>query len=314
VEALGNDMASTAPVRAIDIAALTQFLDSLQSYSSDLVQHLQSGQTLCHYTTLGGAYGIITDRDLWLTNSKYSNDDEELNYGHRMVESVLAELKDEAKGNQPRLDWLLELRSQLSAAREDEVYICCFCERENLLSQWRGYADDGGGVSIEFDAQGFGYITGPDNPLGLMRLWKVFYDKAQQRKIVRDAIDYPYSPAATLEARIPYVVDALQFFVPTFKDEGFREEQERRLIFTPHPGIVPKPRFRTRRGLLAPYFSLRELSETSGIVGGLPLPLLSILVGPSPNKALNVDSLSLLLKINGYTGVKVRASPIPYRP
>jgi hypothetical protein len=132
-------MASTAPVRAIDIAALTQFLNSLQSYSSDLIQHLQSGQTLCHYTTLDGAYGIITGRDLWLT-------------------SVLAELEAEAKGNQPRLDWLLELRTQLSAAREDEVYICCFCERENLLRQWRGYADDGGGVSMEFDAQGFGPI------------------------------------------------------------------------------------------------------------------------------------------------------------
>lgn len=77
---------------APDIEVLTQFLNSLESYSQDLVQHLRSGQKLCHYTSIEGAIGILTGNDLWLTNSRYSNDDEELEYGHRLVDLVLDEL------------------------------------------------------------------------------------------------------------------------------------------------------------------------------------------------------------------------------
>src|SRR5688572_1799270 len=69
--------AVASPRPPIDIAVLTGFLNSLESYSEELVQHLRSGQKLCHYTTLGGAIGIIESGDLWLTNSRYSNDDEE---------------------------------------------------------------------------------------------------------------------------------------------------------------------------------------------------------------------------------------------
>jgi len=112
--------------RSIDVQTLTVFLDSLQSYSADLVQYLKSGQSLCHYTTLEGLIGIITGNDLWLTHSRYSNDNEEMNYGHRLVDEVLDELKTNAAGDSAKLKWLEKLRAQIQAAREDEVYICCF--------------------------------------------------------------------------------------------------------------------------------------------------------------------------------------------
>src|SRR6266481_1848748 len=98
-----------APRRPIEIGILSQFLDSLQSYSQDLVQHLYSGQKLCHYTSIEGAIGIVTGRDLWLTNSRFSNDDEELNYGHRLVDEVLAELKVTAAADTARLEWFTHL-------------------------------------------------------------------------------------------------------------------------------------------------------------------------------------------------------------
>jgi hypothetical protein len=59
---------------------------------------------------LEGAIGIISGNDLWLTNSHYSNDDEELNYGHRLVAAVLDELENPAQTNAPRLDELRKLR------------------------------------------------------------------------------------------------------------------------------------------------------------------------------------------------------------
>ena len=308
-------MDETTPARRppIDIGTLTQFLNSLESYSQDLVQHLRSGQTLCHYTSLEGAIGIIGGGDLWLTNSRYSNDDEELNYGNRLVDTVLDELEGETTANAPRLDWLRRLRSQLRDVRGDQVYVCCFCEKDNLLSQWRGYADNGGGVSIEFDPIGFTAVAGPDCAYGLMRLWKVFYEREQQRKIIRDCVDYPYWPVAGEDDRIRFVVDALQFFMPTFKNGDFREEQERRLIFTPYPATSPKPKFRTRRSLLVPYFSLRELSNPAGYVSGFKLPIKGVLIGPGLHRALNVESTRMLLAKHDYLDVPVQASTTPYR-
>lgn len=73
---------------AVDIQALVGFLDSLQSYSVDLILNLDPGQSLYHYTDLGGLLGIIQQHDLWLTHSRYSNDDEEMTHGQKVVGKI----------------------------------------------------------------------------------------------------------------------------------------------------------------------------------------------------------------------------------
>ena len=305
------DTQGSAPQASINIDVLTGFLDSMQSYSSDLIQHLRSGQTLCHYTSLEGAIGIIGGNDLWLTNTRFSNDDEELRHGHRLVDEVLDEF-EKAAPDQVRRDSLSDLRKAVTTARGEEVYVCCFCEKDNLLSQWRGYAENGGGVSIEFDAAGFAVVGGPDSPHGLMRLWKVFYKRDQQREIIRKCVDYPYWPGASDADHIPYIVDAIQFFMPTFKNGDFSDEQERRLIFTPRANSPIKQRFRTHRGLLVPYFSLKELSLPGAFAGDM-LPIKGVSVGPGLYRALNVESARMLLAKSGYLTVPVQASTTPYR-
>ena len=307
------DEPTPAARQPINIKALTQFLDSLTSYSQDLIQHLHSGQKLCHYTSLDGAIGIISSGDLWLTNSRYSNDDEELNYGHRLVDAVLDTLESEAGEDAARPNWLQRLRAQLRVTRDDHVYICCFCQTDNLLSQWRGYAENGGGISLEFDPSGFTEIAGPGCSHGLMRLWKVFYEQKQQQKIIRDCIEYPFWPEGTDDDRIRFIADALQFFMPTFKNSDFSEEQERRLIFSPNPATAPKLRFRTRRGLLVPYFSLRDLAK-AGVAGSVfKLPIKEVMIGPSPYRALNVESAKMILAKHEHLEVPVRACTTPYR-
>lgn len=110
----------------INIRVLTDFLNTLSSYSHDLVQHLRSGQKLCHYTSLEGATSIISGGDLWFTNSRYCNDDEELKYGHRVVDEVLEDLEREVAANTSRLEWLHRLRLAVNAVRGDQIYICCY--------------------------------------------------------------------------------------------------------------------------------------------------------------------------------------------
>ncbi len=98
-----------------------------------------------------------------------------------------------------RIDYVEAVAALLGEPPPTGFYVCCFCERDNLLSQWRSYGANGTGVSIGLDPREFEYISGPDMPYGLMRLWRVFYKPTTQRKIVDDAIRY-YGDQVTLLA------------------------------------------------------------------------------------------------------------------
>jgi hypothetical protein len=293
------------------ITVLTAFLNSLHSSSRDLMQTLESGRFLHHYTTLDGAVSILSGGDLWLSNARFSNDDEEVRYGHRIVTEVIDGMMKKA-GKPAARGELAEVRARVDAAIGDQAYICCFCEKDNLLSQWRGYADNGGGVSVEIDPVGLSRITGHYCAHGLMRLWKVFYSPELQRKIIRHCIEYRHWPGGA--ERIRFITDAIKFFLPTFKNADFSEEQERRLIFTPDPKSPVQPKFRARRGLLVPYYRLQDLCPRNP--DGTPafrVPVTGLTIGPAPHRALNVESMSQLVQALPPPAIAVRASTTPYR-
>lgn len=297
----------------MDIPVLTGFLNSLESYSQDLVQHLRAGVKLSHYTTLDGALGIVQGGDLWLSHLRFSNDDEEFHYGLRLVAQELDAQAAAVPGDAARLQRIEAVKALIEQQREQPIFICCFCEEDNLLSQWRGYADNGGGVSIEFDHQGFRQYSGEDSPLGLTRLWRVFYAESQQRGIIQKALDYPGWPSAAEADRVRYIADALAFFVPTFKNGDFRDEKERRLIFSPGGANAPKVRFRVRSGMLVPYVRMRDMAGIPEGAPAQPLPIKRLLVGPGRHRALNRESLRMALDAHGYAHVPVDVSSTPYR-
>jgi hypothetical protein len=298
---------------AMDYAALTSFLNSLESYSSDLVQELRGGVKLCHYTTLDGALGIIQGGDLWLSHLRFSNDDEEFLYGLRLVDEELEAQAIAVPTDVERVARIRAVRALIEKQRDQPIFICCFCEHDNLLSQWRGYADNGGGVSIEFDAQGFRRYSGEDSPFGLTRLWRVVYKDESQRNVVRKALDYPYWPSQEQPDRVRYIADALSFFLPTFKNVDFIDEKERRLIFTPAPVNPPKPRFRVRGGMVVPYMRMRDMAGLPPDAPPRPLPIVRVLVGPGRHRLLNRESLRMALDSHGYSAVPVDVSSTPYR-
>ena len=167
----------------------------------------------------------------------------------------------------------------------------------------------------------FGAITGPDLPVetfGLLRFWEVFYKRETQIDIVRSAIKYDH--AATPQEWADRAADAIEFFLPTFKNGDFSEEKEFRLIFTPATDCPVKPDFRVGRGMMVPFYSLRKLIAQANLVPGSqvdsrlePLPITQVRVGPSANKALNAKSIRMLLVENGYEGVDVKESESPFR-
>ncbi len=297
---------------SVNLTFLMNFLTSVQSTTADLIFGPMQGQSIYHYTNLPGLQGIIQNHDLWLTHSRYSNDEEEVTHGYRIVKEVIEEKRQDTLAN-INADFLDKLSEYIKEPTPEGVYICCFCLDDNLLSQWRSYGANGNGVSIGLNPNDFDYITGQDSPHGgLMRLWKVFYDIEKQKNIVRSAIDFAYAQANRLpEDRALLAADAIQFFIPTFKNEGFKEERECRLIFTPSPSYQEPPRFRVSKDMLIPYYSLKQLSGTPSPTRLLPIT--GIKIGPCVNKQLNTKSAEMLLMHSGYLSVNADSSDTPYR-
>jgi hypothetical protein len=295
----------------VDIEDLREFLDSISSFAGPgLILESKSVPRLYHYTDLAGLNGIVSNNDLWLTHVRFCNDDEELTHGQKVVAQTLAAEKNKAIPAEQHA-YLEQVEELVNKPVPDGVYICCFCAKDNLLSQWRGYAANGVGVSIELNHEEFEYLTGPDCSHGLLRLWKVFYKEDQQRHIVSKALEFAWTMQAHLpmEKRVQNAADAIQFFIPTFKNSDFEEENEWRLIFTPRPNVAVPPQFRTARNMLVPYYTLQKL----GWSPMKPLPITGLCIGPSTHKHLNAQSAQLLLKLRNYPDFLVEVSETPFR-
>jgi len=309
---------TVAPQRARspdEFVWLEQFLNSIHSHAPDESMILESTSVteLYHYTDLSGLQGIIDKGDLWLTHLRFSNDNDELTHGKEIVRERLEERM--ASDPKDRQGYLKRLKELLDLPVADGIYICCFCEKNNLLSQWRGYGANGSGVCIRFDKQLFSRLTGADCPGGVLRLWKVFYPVEQQRKIVDKAIDYAWAfGGPTDEERAKRAAEAIQFFIPTFKNPDFAEEEEWRLIFTPTPSLPVQPAFRIGRNMLIPHYGLQSLGW-----GDAPLPITGICIGPGVHKEINAQSVQMLLAkrtysgVPGYPNIVPEISKTPYR-
>src|SRR3569833_105504 len=295
---------------SLNMDALKNFLGQVGSYTPDLI-YSGGADTIFHYTDLGGLSGIVQNDDLWLTHSRFSNDDEELTYGYTLVAEVIEE-QTNAVPTEHYKAYIATLTSMVRSPSPEGVYVCCFCDKLNLLSQWRGYAENGSGTCLGFKCSGFDYVCGPDSPSsGLVRLWRVFYDRIIQKQIIENAINHGYwsgTPESTVDQKAALAADAIDFFIPTFKHPDFDQEQEVRIIFTPSPDSGIHPEFRTSRGLLVPYYRLKDLTPVHH-----KLPISSLLIGPSVRGAINVESARLLLNKSGYTDVEVAKSTTPYR-
>src|ERR1700686_1393318 len=81
--------------KALDVNAgtvrdlLGVFLAQIGSAAPELIFGVPEG-VAHHYTDLSGLAGIISNSDLWLTHSRYSNDDEEMKHGFRVAREQIA--------------------------------------------------------------------------------------------------------------------------------------------------------------------------------------------------------------------------------
>jgi hypothetical protein len=108
---------------------------------------------LFHYTTVEGLKGIIESNSLWATSAYHLNDSSEIEYGCHLVTDILDEWvkANQQPGTAPTIPLLaLDLVKDSfgqpfsRVGRHVGIYVSCFCDNGNLLSQWRAYGQSGG--------------------------------------------------------------------------------------------------------------------------------------------------------------------------
>ena len=278
---------------------------------------MNAPEILYHYTTAVGLVGIIQSQTLWATNAEFLNDAQELNFGRAGLRDALLQ---RANALNPEGDRVVDANYSratvmrnaadhlapggLFAAKQYHfVYVACFCEVDDLLSQWRSYGAEGGyAVGFRMDQLRLmqpavpGARTGGTDETALLievKYGDTAADEAAKRVLETVAPDPVGSPGVAGYARAQTVVLPA---LAGIKHAAFSEEREWRVVVVTDQH---KPSFRTGSLGVIPYISLRYPKEA----------VVDVVVGPGSEQRLREQGVQLLVGDD----VTVRSSNAPFR-
>ncbi len=242
----------------------------------------------------------------------YLNDAQEFRYAIGLTRSILYNRRQHAPNSSTQEFYA---RFSDSLERIERVHICVFSlsEQRNLLSQWRSYCPATGGYALGFQTASLKPILANHGFV----LLPCTYDHSQQQALLNDVLDGSLGPVVrelgTSAVSVDQAIEAaLAALVPQFapvaaiiKHPSFSEEREWRLISSLLPSDHPTLRFRPGNGLLIPYYELA--------LDGADAPFGHVVIGPSPNQQLAMDSLTVFLTRLGIKWKGIENSRIPFR-
>jgi hypothetical protein len=206
----------------------------------------QPPEYLYQYTSIAGLVGMVTNQELWLTSGASMNDTQEGTW----VLDRLAEAVIEARGTMPLRHAILDaMLFPQGPFRARNTFLACFSSKEDSLSQWRGYADDGYGVCLQLKTELL-----PSQPR-LVQVQYGFPDGLDLAKIAEKIVAEP-DPSSVLVLMADFLAERLW----SIKQPGFREEEEWRLVYEPsQDGPIdgcPVPRHLASGRRLVSHFAL----------------------------------------------------------
>lgn len=277
----------------------------------------ESEKILFHYTSLEGLLGIIKSGSIWATNILYLNDASELNYSIGLFKNEVRKFLNE-KNILNALSLEYQLLNELIEIIDDEkffnkdlaYFVSSFSEEKDLLSQWRGYCPKGIGFSL-------GFKLSKLKECGKCLIKPCLYDELEQRRDLRKIIEDDFEKVKTnsntnwqeLEKfRKNYITGVISKFIglaPTFKHRKFIEEKEwRAIVLSPtNEGI----NFRSGQTMIVPYIEIHLPRDAKNLI------INHIIVGPTHEPILSMESVEMLLKVNNVIFDAIEYSTIPFR-
>jgi hypothetical protein len=329
---------------------------------------------LVHYTSAAGLAGILRSQTLRATHYAYLNDAAEVKHflEFRLPELlrivIAAYLKELVEQDQTNIALIAQqggeleiadrLGKQISASMLNsllrhadgneplaEPYVASFCTVRNgdnlvsqhgLLSQWRGYGQDGGyaivldtaDLSQLLEEAGKRWENGGDlfggDIVYSSDSEETFLDEFADALSVIKRFFSDHLKGREESVDLENIYFALMECACRYKHWGFKEENEVRIIVIPNnneilelartQGItvneIPRKHY-MRFGKIVPFIELFEGITSSP---ARPLPILRIIVGPSGNSHEQIRRIRAAEILLGQHGIKadVSASEIPY--
>lgn len=299
----------------------------------------ESNLLLHHYTTAKGLKGIIESGEIWCSEIQYLNDAQEIEYGSTLVRDKIEDLQEEYSANADIREGLLDnllMRVKNFPGTMYRVFVACFCESGDLLSQWRGYAEEGGGYAVGFSFDNNCYVQTEAGQTYKPNLRKVLYNRERQEELLDRYLrgiceiwsEYDLGSQGDTHVKESslalHLMNTLMDWIVSFKHPGFEEENEWRLVrmLRGMKEAEPHAKFRPSDGLLVPYVQapLMEREQEEGGENVHYFPLSEIRYGPTlPSDRANL-SIQSLLRTAGQKGdfeiredVSIEAPDVPFR-
>jgi hypothetical protein len=236
-------------------------------------------------------------------------------YAKTMLLALAQPFFDTAKFELKKEFWRRAI-SVFGGVEPRDTFLGCFCEEDDLLSQWRGYGQRNDAFSLVFDPKRMGARR--DRAFELRR---VIYEPDVQRSFVAECLKAADTAldsvgAADMAGLDPLAIvgtfleDHVREFIVTFKDPAFCDEHEWRAVVNnldPATGQVDVRL--TDQAALIPYVQL-DLGWRPDID---MLPLSQIRIGPNANAELTERAVMRILQNHGYDHVDVVRSTVPLR-
>ena len=299
-------------------------------------------KTLYHYTSVEVFRKILENREFWISNANFMNDEQEIMNGIELCRKVILRKKSEMRhpsagrvagraeydaGQEAYLDALLESCDRRESAglfniRSENIFAMSFCSSGDILTQWQEYAN--GGIAIGFRNAPRGssdriMLKSTGGVLSDMDTIRVIYSVEDKEKALSDIIGIGMHRIAAhpnenvREVLQESVSDALYQFFPAMKSRYFNHERESRFIYYVEEENQAEVAFREKQGIILPYVRMQIVNAE-----GQPhqeLPIDDIVISPGPRIEYVEKSVKYFLRMAGYGYLtdKVRRSDIPYR-
>ncbi|UCZ76778.1 DUF2971 domain-containing protein [Dickeya zeae] len=250
--------------------------------------------SLYHYTDVNGLLGIIENKKIWATDIRFLNDSMEYYAGIESLSKICDGMVNHDHGGDHINKAFSDLYGILKKGIKDNLenrslYVASFTDDRDNLRQWMSYCPPNGGYAIAFDRSKMVVSGGKDNKV-VCRLEPVDYkDESMSNILSVDVITRDLKQnSLDIKNYSSKIVNDLLFRCCAIKNKEFYDEHETRLIIQSKTTKDHDVKFRSKSGVVVPYFEYCIEPEW----------ITEIIIGPNVNMDLATSGMKELLDRN----------------
>ena len=306
--------------------------------AKEIFKEKKSNYVFSHYTSCEALKSIVTNSSLRFTNCMFLNDIEEYNYIFDFIKSSFSDKDDDiykfiyditkslydedfdadmGEVVDNNSDYYLGPKDDgmpRRKAKKGEYYVLSGSIVEDSLPMWVYYSHAGDylGYSIKLDVRNI--INEVRKNAGEVLYGRVIYDNEKKTSIIRNKAeelfrkyDLPNIENDAIDSLQEEYYEFIQNIRLFFKRDGFKNEQEFRIVMLVDRGELDSSGYYISKGIIKPYI---ELKFSDGV------PICGIMMSPSIEEKLGAAGLKVMLndqnRVN-YSGIDIRKSSLRLR-